>query len=339
MSIYNEEEFKLNLNKKNYLINICIIKEQLSLVLTLLVQPPKQYSGFFSLIELRIASNIFLHTINLFEAKELIKRTIIKEQISIKEDDHRAMIIFDASFGNDSSPFHIILFRDLNVNHLSKSQSLENFKKSIDNYNKNKFIDNNILINNRYNRINSQNNILKANFDNNINNKIFMNNNNNINKGFNEINSKIKRIYLSPNIIINKDNRYYKKNLYDINKQILNKIYNTNINRDKDNNIKSSFYKNLRNSFISLNNKKGESPHIHKVSNIFYDNSNLTPRNNNSFRNINDSIQYFNNNKIIFNPKRSINSPKNLVLNNSINNLIVVEILINHLENHLILLD
>ena len=250
MSIYNVEEFKLNINEKHYLINISIIKEQLSLILTLLellIQPPKQYSGFFSLLELRIVSKIFLHAFNLFEAKELIKRAIIKEQISIKEDDHRATIIFDTPFDTDSIPFHIILFRDLSVKHLSKSQSLENYKKLIDNNNKNKFINNKILINNKNNEINYQNNFLKTNIYSNTNNKILINNNNfnnnqfyktyNFNNNKNGINSKIKRIYLSPNININKDNRYC-KNLYDKNKQILNNIY---YNMKVNNNIKSSF--------------------------------------------------------------------------------------------------
>ena len=328
MSIYNEEEFKLNINEKYYLINISIIKEQLSLVLTLLellIQPPKQYSGFFSLLELRIVSKIFLHAFNLFEAKELIKRAIIKEQISIKEDDHRATIIFDTPFDNDSIPFHIILFRDLSVKHLSKSQSLENYKKLIDNNNKNKFINNKILINNKNNEINYQNNFLKTNIYSNTNNKILINNNNfnnnefnktyNFNNNKNGINSKIKRIYLSPNININKDNRYC-KNLYDKNKQILNNIY---YNMKVNNNIKSSFYNNLKNSFNSLSDKKEKNFFHNKINNL-NNNINLTLRYNNSSNNINQSIQSFNNNRIIFNPKRSMNSPKRLVLNNSINN-------------------
>ena len=53
MSINNEEEFKIQQNGKNYSINISIQEDQLSLVLTLLSNPPKKYSGFFSLNELR----------------------------------------------------------------------------------------------------------------------------------------------------------------------------------------------------------------------------------------------------------------------------------------------
>ena len=75
MSIHNEDEFKIEQNDKIYSINISIEEDQLYLVLTLYSNPPKKYSGFFSLNELRISSKIFNHTKTLFEAKEIVKRT------------------------------------------------------------------------------------------------------------------------------------------------------------------------------------------------------------------------------------------------------------------------
>jgi hypothetical protein len=176
MSINNEEEFKIDLNHKTYLINISILENQLSLVLTLFHKSPKQYSGFFSLGELRISSKIFHHTNSLFEAKEIIKRTVIKKQLSINEDEHKAKIIFDTGLSSDSIPFPIILFRDLNVNHLTKSQTLEELKKIMNNNNNNK---NKIMkmspLNNQKNKkkqINknsNQNILLKGSIGNNIN--------------------------------------------------------------------------------------------------------------------------------------------------------------------------
>ena len=114
MSILNEEQFKLQQNGKNYSINISIEEDQLSLVLILYSNPPKKYSGFFSLNELRISSQIFHHTKTLFEAKEIIKRTVIKKQLLISEDEHRAKLTFDTGLGHDSAPFPITLFRDAN---------------------------------------------------------------------------------------------------------------------------------------------------------------------------------------------------------------------------------
>ena len=186
MSIHDEEEFKIHLNNKNYLINICILENQLSLVLTLLVQPPMQYSGFFSLNELRISSKIFHHTSSLFEAKEIIKRTVIKKLLFISEDEHRARITFDTGLGNDTLPFPIILFRDLNVNHLTKSQTLEDFKKYNEMNNRHKLIQNNQIIKNEYffnNQNNQQKIFFKQSIGNNINNKMLNNTNiNNINQ-------------------------------------------------------------------------------------------------------------------------------------------------------------
>ena len=84
MSINNEDEFKLEQNNKTYSINISIQEDQLSLILILISNPLQKYSGFFSLNELRISSKIFEHTKTLFEAKEIIKRTVIKKQLMIE---------------------------------------------------------------------------------------------------------------------------------------------------------------------------------------------------------------------------------------------------------------
>ena len=130
MSTHHEEEFNLILNNKKYLINLSILENQLSLVLTLLTYPPHQYSGFFSLEDLRICGKIFQHANTLFEAKEIIKRTVIKKQLLINEDSHRAKITFDPGLDLDSIPFFMTLFRDLNINNSSLSQTIENFNKS-----------------------------------------------------------------------------------------------------------------------------------------------------------------------------------------------------------------
>ena len=316
MSINNEEEFKIDLNHKAYLINISILEDQLSLVLTLLDKSPKQYSGFFSLGELRISSKIFHHTNSLFEAKEIIKRTVIKKQLLINEDEHKAKIIFDTGLGSDSIPFPIILFRDLNVNHLTKSQTLEELKKAMNINNKNKImkmspLNNKQNLKNQIDENNHQNNLLKGSIGNNINNKMLNNNfddinlgksivinnvtfNNNIiskrtkennldnikNNNLNNPNLSYKKVDLTNNVFMNKTNANKEdaKDFIEKNNKILYNMYN---NMNNNNNINSSFYKNLQNSFISFDNKQ-------KKNNTPLNNANIKDNlQNNGINNIN----------------------------------------------------
>ena len=128
MSINHEEKFIFEQNQKIYSIIISIQEDQLSLVLINSTIQPKKYSGYFSLIELRIFSPIFQHTQTLLEAKEIIKRTIIKKQILIVEDDFRAKIIFDTGLGYDSVPFPITLFFDSDI----KNQNMSYIKNNKD---------------------------------------------------------------------------------------------------------------------------------------------------------------------------------------------------------------
>ena len=290
MSIYNEEQFKLQQNGKNYSINISIEEEQLSLVLLLNSNPPKKYSGFFSLNELRISSTIFLHTKTLFEAKEIIKRTVIKKQLLISEDEHRAKLTFDTGLGHDSAPFPITLFRDAN-NDIPNKPSEE--KDPSDNLKKSKiFKSNGGSINESnnetiYNESNFSNNaILRASIGNNVNNKMLNKNNNKINNniisGNIHFNNSMRRENLKKNNINNKNmsknnirknsfdnnNNTYKKvdlgnggndnfsgnsnkDYLALNNNILYNIYN---NMDNNNNVNSSFYRNLQDSFAKNEN-------------------------------------------------------------------------------------
>ena len=328
MSIQNEEEFKVYLNHKIYLINICILEDQLSLVLTLLGHSPKQYSGFFSLGELRISSKIFHHTNSLFEAKEIIKRTVIKKQLSISEDDHKAKITFDTGLGSDSIPFPIVLFRDLNVNHLTKSQTLDELKKSMNKKNKQEspLKNRENFQKNQYSNINQQNILLKASIGNNINNNMLNNNfdDNNLSKSiainenfdYNNHPSKYNKNIVDNNNNSNKDNLSYKQvdlthNLYankindkndskdfiKKNNQILFNMYN---NMNKNNNINSSFYKNLQNSFIGFNNNQSK-------NNILLNNANI----NNNLQNNEINNNNINNNMNQILSQQNINLMKN----------------------------
>ena len=293
MSNPDEEEFKIEQNHKKFSIIISIQEEQLSLILIILSNRPKKFSGFFSLNELRISSKIFQHTTTLFEAKEIIKRTVIKKQLLIDDDEFKAKITFDTGLGYDSIPFPIILFRDSDDKGpristlIKKYDNNDNFKDCEDNLKKsfiNKlkknnttFIQNNIPVNG------NNNNVLRASIGNNVNNKILNNVNSNGNIQFNNSMKVLtsSKIFSDNNINNNTRNpilQNNKKLMYkevDLkNNNLQNGSNNKNINTNKDflslnnnilyniynnmnnnNNVNSSFYRDLSRSFTNINNQ------------------------------------------------------------------------------------
>ena len=342
MSISNEEEFKLEQNHKIYSVLMSIQEDQLGLALISFTHKPKKFTGFFSLNELRISSKIFEHTKTLFEAKEIIKRTVIKKQLMIDEDEFRARITFDTGLGHDSVPFPIILFRDsddkgprISTIFDNKKDKIENGMKDPSDNLKKSFINkaalpynNGINFNFPQNNNNANNTILRASIGNNVNNKMLNNipNNNKI-----QFNNSMKvltssKIFPNNNININNNNQnginFKEVDLRNDNNKAKDLNYNNNIlyniynNMNNNNNINSSFYKDLNKSFSNENpnpllvNNTNNIPPIRKgIRNI--DNnmseSNIIPVTNN---NINANINTNNN---------IIKKPNNI--NNNVNNL------------------
>ena len=342
MSISNEEEFKLEQNHKIYSVLMSIQEDQLGLALISFSHKPKKFSGFFSLNELRISSKIFEHTKTLFEAKEIIKRTVIKKQLMIDEDEFRVRITFDTGLGHDSVPFPIILFRDsddkgprISTIFDNKKDKIENGMKDPSDNLKKSFINkaalpynNGINFNFPQNNNNANNTILRASIGNNVNNKMLNNipNNNKI-----QFNNSMKvltssKIFPNNNININNNNQnginFKEVDLRNDNNKAKDLNYNNNIlyniynNMNNNNNINSSFYKDLNKSFSNENpnpllvNNTNNIPPIRKgIRNI--DNnmseSNIIPVTNN---NINANINTNNN---------IIKKPNNI--NNNVNNL------------------
>ena len=346
MSISNEEEFKLEQNHKIYSVLMSIQEDQLGLALISFSHKPKKFSGFFSLNELRISSKIFEHTKNLFEAKEIIKRTVIKKQLMIDEDEFRARITFDTGLGHDSVPFPIILFRDsddkgprISTIFDNKKDKIENGMKDPSDNLKKSFINkaalpynNGINFNFPQNNNNANNTILRASIGNNVNNKMLNNipNNNKI-----QFNNSMKvltssKIFPNNNININNNNQnginFKEVDLRNDNNKAKDLNYNNNIlyniynNMNNNNNINSSFYKDLNKSFSNENpnpllvNNTNNIPPIRKgIRNI--DNnmseSNIIPVTNN---NINANINT--NNNIIKKPNNINNNVNNLPIQN-----------------------
>ena len=329
MSINNEDEFKLEQNNKTYSINISIQEDQLSLILILISNPLQKYSGFFSLNELRISSKIFEHTKTLFEAKEIIKRTVIKKQLLIDSDEFKCKITFDTGLGLNSVPFPITLFRDSDDRHprISLNNTIfknnNDIKEPGDNLQKSFILNMKNKNNNQNNKSNANTNaILRASIGNNVNNKMLNNNlnfkppnndriqfNNSMrvltsskifsNNNLNNVNNKatFKEIDLRNNMNLNNkvenglnNANYNGKDFLTVNNNILHNIYN---NMNNNNNIESSFYKDLNKSFAQENQNKNY------IQNNNYNNNALQITNNNIVNN-NNNNNIINNNKPYF---------------------------------------
>ena len=329
MSIQNEDEFKIKQNGKNYSIIIGIEEDQLSLVLVLYANPPKKYSGFFSLNELRISSKIFNHTATLFEAKEIIKRTVIKKQLQIDENDLRANITFDTGLGHDSVPFPISLFRDATQTQINNiplnniGNPRDNTKKSKIIKNGNNIINNNVNtnVNTNYNNLNNNNKntntnnttVLRASIGNNVNNKmlnqsqIINNQIDNLTIGNIQFNNSMKRGN-------NDGNRLNNGNGNNLNSHInsqknIGNINNANSYKKVDfvNNVNNNINGNKVKDYVELNNNL-----LHNIYNNMNNNNNI---NSSFYRNLQNSFIQNNNNENNIN-----NNDINSNVYNNINN-------------------
>ena len=333
MSINNSEEFKFEQNHKVYSIIISIQEDQLCLVLILYSSIPKKYSGFFSLNELRISSKIFEHTQSLFEAKEIIKRTVIKKQLLIDDDEFRTRITFDTGLGHNSVPFPIILFRDSDDKRPVMSNFIKNndinttdMKDPEDNLKKsfiNKIGMNNNNINKYNNNINmnaNSNNILRASIGNNINNKMI---NNVTSNGHVQFNNSMKltssKIFLNNNMndikqnMTNIDNLKYKE--IDLGNNINNKTtlengmnnYNNKFNKNKD--------------FVAMNNNI-----LYNIYNNMNENRNI---NSSFYKDLNKSFS------LESNPNPMINVNNTNINNNNTNNIPIIRGVRNNIDNNI----
>ena len=316
MSINNEEEFKIEQNHKVYSVIISIQEDQLCLVLIYYSIQPIKYSGFFSLNELRISSKIFEHTKSLFEAKEIIKRTVIKKQLLIDEDEFKARITFDTGLGHDSVPFPITLFRDSD----EKFPNRANFKgNNITNNNindmedpkdnlKKSFINKIKANNNRLNFLNDNrtnsntNKILRASIGNNVNNKMLNNVPGNSQIQFN--NSKkiltSSQMFLNNTIKQNNTNLMYKE--VDLRNNYNNKTFGENGLNNNNNKV------NMNKDFLAMNNN---------ILYNIYNNMNANNNVNSSFyKDLSKSFTVVNNQNQLLN-NNVINTNINTITNNT----------------------
>ncbi len=360
MSIHNEEDFKIEQNKKKYSIILSIQEDQLFMGLTLLSNPPKKYSSYFSLNELRISSKIFDHTKTLFEAKEIIKRTVIRKQLLIDEDEHRARITFDTGLGHDSVPFPIILFRDSNIH--KNNQNLENPKDNNrkTKLNKNKNTKNNDDdddggnesnkkkrndLNNQVEEEKSQNTSnntylnLRASIGNNINNKMLNNNENKVDQ-INKTTIKTKELNIQFNNSIKKTipSKKSKKSNNRLNENINNRTKSKKTKEDNINNHTNTEYNKVDfvNNGNNLNNTTGNvtKDYITYNNNLLYNIYN----NMNNANNVNSSfyrnLQYsFGQNNLYDNMTVHTDFNNNIIFDN-IPNIPITRLNIRNIDNN-----
>ena len=367
MSIHNEDEFKIEQNDKIYSINISIEEDQLYLVLTLYSNPPKKYSGFFSLNELRISSKIFNHTKTLFEAKEIVKRTVIKKQLLIEENEHKANITFDIGLGHDSVPFPIILFRDSNEKHPNKSllnnisdNPKDNDKRKSNINKSNKY--STVSINNNQNNnndVDSNNTInivnLRASIGNNINNKMLNQNQSRNEEKYNlgniEFNNSMKRFNVTNNLLnknnntnnnVNSQKSIFNPNNFYKKVDFINNVNNMKGNTNKDyialnNNILYNIYHNMNNAnnvnssfYRNLQNSFTTNDNMQKVEN--------NPINNNVNNNLRKNIRNIDNNSLnqpyIFTQQNLNNIPKPTILRNIYNQQLNANYKVKYIPNN-----
>ena len=333
MSINNSEEFKFEQNHKVYSIIISIQEDQLCLILIFYSSIPKKYSGFFSLNELRISSKIFEHTQSLFEAKEIIKRTVIKKQLLIDDDEFRTRITFDTGLGHNSVPFPIILFRDSDdkrpvISNYIKNNEINNEMKDPEDNLKKSFINKIGMNNNNINKFNNNinmnsninNNILRASIGNNINNKMI---NNVTSNGQVQFNNSMK--LTSSKIFLNNNMNDIKQNMTTINNlkykevDLINNINNKATIENGLNNYNGKINNNK--DFVALNNNI-----LYNIYNNMNENKNI---NSSFYKDLSKSFSYENN------QNQFINVNKININNNNTNNIPIIRGVRNNIDNNI----
>ena len=333
MSINNSEEFKFEQNHKVYSIIISIQEDQLCLILIFYSSIPKKYSGFFSLNELRISSKIFEHTQSLFEAKEIIKRTVIKKQLLIDDDEFRTRITFDTGLGHNSVPFPIILFRDSDdkrpvISNYIKNNEINNENKDPEDNLKKSFINKIGMNNNNINKFNNNinmnsnnnNNILRASIGNNINNKMI---NNVESNGQVQFNNSMK--LTSSKIFLNNNMNDIKQNMTTINNlkyKEVDLINNINNKATIENGLNNYNERNKNKDFVALNNNI-----LYNIYNNMNENKNI---NSSFYKDLNKSFSLEKNqNQFIHVNNTNINK------NTNTNNIPIIRGIRNNIDNNI----
>ena len=107
------DEYKIEENNKEYLLKIGITNNKINLNLsTGSYGKAKNYTGEFTLDDLRQINRVFLLTSSIYEAKEEFKKAIERKKIGISEREDYVHIIFYMMIGTDTATLSVALPRD-----------------------------------------------------------------------------------------------------------------------------------------------------------------------------------------------------------------------------------
>ena len=107
------DEYKIEENEKEYILRIGSTNNKINLNLsTRDNQQFKNYSGEFTLDDLRRINRVFLLTPSIYDAKEEFKKAVERKKIAISERDDYIHTVYYMMIGTDTSTLSIALPRD-----------------------------------------------------------------------------------------------------------------------------------------------------------------------------------------------------------------------------------
>ena len=128
------DEYKIEENEKEYILRISSTNNKINLNLSTRDNKQfKNYSGEFTLDDLRRINRVFLLTPTIYEAKEEFKKAIERKKIAISERDDYIHTVFYMMIGTDTSTLSVALPRDETPRIVRLEQNLNILKLGKDN--------------------------------------------------------------------------------------------------------------------------------------------------------------------------------------------------------------
>ena len=128
------DEYKIEDNEREYVLKIGSTDNKITLNLsTRDKQQFKNYSGEFTLDDLRRINRVFLLTQSIYEAKEEFKKAVERKKIAISQKDDYIHTVFYMMIGTDTSTLSIALPRDETPRIIRLEQNLNILKLGRDN--------------------------------------------------------------------------------------------------------------------------------------------------------------------------------------------------------------
>ena len=128
------DEYKIEDNEKEYILRISSTNNKINLnISTRDNQQFKNYSGEFTLDDLRRINRVFLLTKTIYEAKEEFKKAVERKKIAISERDDYIHTVFYMMIGTDTSTLSVALPRDETPRIIRLEQNLNLLKLGRDN--------------------------------------------------------------------------------------------------------------------------------------------------------------------------------------------------------------